>query len=173
MQQTHKKRDVLRSEWSWVHTKRYIIVSTIVVMVILHPTLTRQSLFLFMCTDIEEQAYLRKDVQLPCYTSEHLSFCFGVGLPGIIGYVIGTPLLTYWVLVRRKHKLTVRLERLGCRVVAAVAAATTVFAGVMCKKVQCSPFVQPFFVLKKCCNHICISGEVTQRLIARIGFGLS
>jgi hypothetical protein len=97
----------LKDEWRWVHTKRYIIVSTIVVMVILHPTLTRQSLFLFMCTDIEGQPYLRKDVQLPCYNPEHLYYCIFVGVPGIIGYVIGTPVLTYFVLYRRRHKLQI------------------------------------------------------------------
>ena len=102
-----KKRALTEQEWTWRDTKRYVIVSVIVVMVILHPTLTRQSLFLFMCTDIEGQAYLRKDVQIPCYDTQHLYFCLFVGAPGVIVYVAGTPALTYFVLYRRRHKLTV------------------------------------------------------------------
>ena len=110
-------------EWTWVDTKRYIVVSVLVCIVILHPTLTRQSLFLFMCVPIEESivtpgnlstvvvnaasVYLRKDVQLECYTPQHWTFALLVGLPGVIGYVIGTPLLTFLVLYRRKHKLLI------------------------------------------------------------------
>ena len=92
-------------DWEWRHTKRYLVVSIIITMVILHPTLTRQSLFLFMCTKIEGKYYLRKDVQLECFTTQHYLYSFFVGLPGVLLYVCGTPLLTLWVLFRRRHKL--------------------------------------------------------------------
>lgn len=94
-------------DWRWSHTKRYLVVSIIITMVILHPTLTRQSLFLFMCTQIEGKYYLRKDVQLECFTPQHFMFAFSVGLPGIILYVIGTPGISFWLLYKRRHKLTV------------------------------------------------------------------
>ena len=71
-------------EWTFQDTKRYLIVSILVAMVILHPTLTRQSLFMFMCVQIEDGSYLRKDVQLECYTEEHITFLLAVGVPGII-----------------------------------------------------------------------------------------
>jgi hypothetical protein len=160
--------------WTWRDTKRYLIVSSLICMVILHPTLTRcvccrrlavssscrlavlpscrlavlpscrlaiscnctnsiffvflsfpflsQSLFLFMCVPIHDEqvvpgnqttsiidmsVYLRKDVQLECYTPQHWTFALLVGLPGVIGYVIGTPLLTYYVLYKRRHKLAI------------------------------------------------------------------
>ena len=94
-------------DWQWRHTKRYLVVSIIVTMVILHPTLTRQSLFLFMCTEIEKKFYLRKDVQLQCFTSQHYIFTMCVGLPGVLIYVVGTPAITLWILYRRRHKLNV------------------------------------------------------------------
>ena len=94
-------------DWQWRHTKRYLVVSIIVTMVILHPTLTRQSLFLFMCTEIEKKFYLRKDVQLQCFTSQHYIFAMCVGLPGVLLYVVGTPAFTLWILYRRRHKLNV------------------------------------------------------------------
>ena len=94
-------------EWTFKDSKRYLIVSCLVAMVILHPTLTRQSLFMFMCVNIEDGTYLRKDVQLECYTSEHFAFLFTVGIPGVIGYVIGIPVVTFWVLYRRRFKLNI------------------------------------------------------------------
>ena len=118
----NNKMEQYGQEWTWVDTKRYLVVSTLICMVILHPTLTRQSLFLFMCVpindrivipgnetmpDIDVSVYLRKDVQLECYTAQHWSFALLVGLPGVIGYVIGTPLLTFYVLYKRRHKLTI------------------------------------------------------------------
>jgi hypothetical protein len=94
-------------EWTYKDTQRYLIVSCLVAMVILHPTLTRQSLFLFMCVNIEDGTYLRKDVQLECYNSEHFSYLFAVGVPGIVGYVVGIPAVTFWVLYRRQFKLNI------------------------------------------------------------------
>ena len=58
------KVDKYDEEWTFKDTKRYLIVSVLVTMVILHPTLTRQCLFMFMCVNIENGTYLRKDVQL-------------------------------------------------------------------------------------------------------------
>jgi len=110
-------------EWTWVDTKRYLVVSTLICMVILHPTLTRQSLFLFMCVPINERivipgidttpliqslSFLRKDVQLECYTEQHWTYAILLGLPGVICYVIGTPVVTFYVLYQRKHKLTIK-----------------------------------------------------------------
>jgi len=71
-------------EWTFKDTKRYLIVSILVAMVVLHPTLTRQSLFMFMCVKIEDGTYLRKDVQLECYTEQHITNLLMVGIPGII-----------------------------------------------------------------------------------------
>jgi len=71
-------------EWTFKDTKRYLIVSILVAMVVLHPTLTRQSLFMFMCVKIENGTYLRKDVQLECYTEQHITNLLMVGIPGII-----------------------------------------------------------------------------------------
>jgi hypothetical protein len=78
------KVDKYDEEWTFKDTKRYLIVSVLVTMVILHPTLTRQCLFMFMCVKIEDGTYLRKDVQLECYTDEHITYLLTVGIPGIL-----------------------------------------------------------------------------------------
>jgi hypothetical protein len=75
-------------EWLFSDTKRCTIVSVIVAMVILHPTLTRQSIFLLMCVEVEGAFYLRKDVQLQCSTTQHNLVVGLVAVPGILLYVI-------------------------------------------------------------------------------------
>lgn len=83
-------------EWLFSDTKRCIIVSVIVAMVVLHPTLTRQSIFLLMCVEVEGAFYLRKDVQLQCSTTQHNLVVGLVAVPGILFYVI----ICKWVGVR-------------------------------------------------------------------------
>jgi hypothetical protein len=97
----------LKSNESWTmsDTRRCMIVASIVAMVILHPTLVRQAMFLLMCVEIEDFYYLRKDVQLQCETTEHNLMTVFVAIPGIICYVFGWPLLVYHLLRNRKHKL--------------------------------------------------------------------
>ncbi len=91
--------------WTRKDTKRCLIVSVIVVMVILHPTLVRQSMFLLMCVNIEDSYYLRKDVQLQCGTVAHNAMVVFVAVPGILIYVFAWPYAVYLLLHRRKHKL--------------------------------------------------------------------
>ena len=93
------------SEWTREDTKRCFIVSCIVVMVIMHPTLVRQSMFLLMCVEVEGSYYLRKDVQLQCDTAAHNSMVAFVAAPGILLYVFLWPYSVYVVLKNRKHKM--------------------------------------------------------------------
>ena len=102
---THKKFVRLRTyvlkqgeEWLFSDTKRCTIVSVIVAMVILHPTLTRQSIFLLMCVEVEGAFYLRKDVQLQCSTTQHNLVVGLVAVPGILLYVI----ICKWVGVHKE-----------------------------------------------------------------------
>jgi hypothetical protein len=92
-------------QWTKKDTKRCLIVSVIVVMVILHPTLVRQSMFLLMCVEVEDLYYLRKDVQLQCGTVEHNAMMVFVAVPGILMYVFAWPYTVFLLLHRRKHKL--------------------------------------------------------------------
>ncbi len=92
-------------QWTKRDTKRCLIVSVIVVLVILHPTLVRQSMFLLMCVEVEDLYYLRKDVQLQCGTVEHNAMVVFVAVPGILMYVFAWPYTVFMLLHRRKHKL--------------------------------------------------------------------
>ena len=107
-----RKRFLKQGErWLWEDTFRCLIVSVIVAMVVLHPTLTRQSVFLLMCTEIEGRFYLRKDLQLECQTTQHDVMVWFVALPSIFVYVFIWPILVFYVLRQRRHKL--HLKGLG------------------------------------------------------------
>ena len=92
-------------QWTFVDTKRCIIVAGIVAMVIMHPTLVRQAMFLLMCVDIEGRFFLRKNVQLECGIFEHNLMSLVCATPAILVYVLMWPALVYRVLNRRRHKL--------------------------------------------------------------------
>ena len=93
---------------SWQKTRQQIIVSVIVVMVLIHPTLTRRSVQLLTCDRLGEDdpnLYLRRDLQIVCWQDSHMAWAMTVGLPFLILYAIGIPLASLYVMFKRKHKL--------------------------------------------------------------------
>ncbi|TNV88133.1 hypothetical protein FGO68_gene10720 [Halteria grandinella] len=82
------------------------ITSTmIVILFLIHPTLTREMLNLFNCKNIEGTERLFKDLQVVCYEGKHSLVAFGVALPCIIIYSIGIPLMGFWVIYKNRTKL--------------------------------------------------------------------
>jgi len=72
----------------------------------LHPTLTSLSLSLFKCYNFEggvNRVY--QEMSLKCFGKEHLKFLFMVGVPMIIVWVAGLPLLGFTLLCCNRKKL--------------------------------------------------------------------
>ena len=93
---------------TWLKTRQQIIVSVIVVMVLIHPTLTRRSVQLLTCDRLgtdDPNLYLRRDLQIVCWQGSHLVWASTVGIPFLILYAAGIPLLSLFVMYKRKHKL--------------------------------------------------------------------
>jgi hypothetical protein len=93
---------------AWEKTRDNIIVSVIVVMVVVHPTLTRKSVQLLTCDTLgtdDKQTYLRRDLQIICWQGSHIAWALTVGIPFLILYALGIPLVSLFVMYRRKHKL--------------------------------------------------------------------
>ena len=93
---------------TWEETRKEIIVSTIVVMVLIHPTLTRKSVQLLTCESLGENdpnTYLRRDFEIVCWQGSHLVWATMVGMPFLVLYAAGIPLVSVLVMYRRKHKL--------------------------------------------------------------------
>ena len=83
----------------WWTLKRNIIVSFIVIMFLLHPTLTSIGFNLFKCYDFDfDVKRLYIDMSLKCWGKEHLIFTLAVGVPILLVWVLGVPLSGFLLL---------------------------------------------------------------------------
>jgi len=90
--------------YSWLDLKNRMIISCIVVLWLLHPSLTGMSMGLFNCYEIDTgQYWLFKDLSIRCWRGEHPAFAFGLGIPMIIFWVFGLP-LTGFIMVRKNRE---------------------------------------------------------------------
>lgn len=79
------------------------IVSCIVLLFFMHPTLTTRTFMMFACQEVDkDEFYLAQDLNIQCYTVEHTLWIMSIGLPAVIIFVIGIPLGAFIVLYRRK-----------------------------------------------------------------------
>ena len=86
--------------------KRAIVVSLIGIIFLFHPTLTSESLSVFLCNQIDENDYrMTHYMEYKCYSSEHLLWATLVGLPILIVWVFGSPLIAFIILTKNRHKL--------------------------------------------------------------------
>lgn len=86
--------------------KRNITVTTVVILFLLHPTLTRVSLEMFQCVKVDENEFrVRIDLEMVCYSAEHVKWCLLLGLPILIVWVIGCPLFVLIILFRNRNRL--------------------------------------------------------------------
>ena len=82
----HKNNDI--------KCKRYLNLSSIVILISLHPTLVKLVLNFFQCTkSILGETYLLADVDIKCGSSEHIGLYLGLGIPSLIIYILGIPIL--------------------------------------------------------------------------------
>ena len=82
------------------------VLSVVVVLYLLHPGITFTSFGLFNCRELDEgEFYLVKDLQVRCWKSQHYKYAFGLGVPMLLFWVVGIPVLGFLVLYQNKHKL--------------------------------------------------------------------
>jgi hypothetical protein len=73
-----------------------------ILMFLMHPTLTTQTAVLFSCIKLGEEGgqslyFLREDLHVQCWTTEHYQLILQFALPLFVIYVIGIPLGGYWI----------------------------------------------------------------------------
>ena len=89
-----------------IHLKRSLIVSLIGIVFLLHPTLTIKSLSVFLCQQIDENDYrMTLYLEYKCYSFAHLRWAFLVGVPILIIWVIGCPLIALALLIKNRKRL--------------------------------------------------------------------
>ena len=83
-----------------------LIFSTVVVLYLLHPTISLICFSLFNCFEVEPgQKYLLRDLEIKCWDNKHTLFAYALGLPMLLLWVLGLPLIAIWVLCSNRHQL--------------------------------------------------------------------
>ena len=73
---------------------------------LLHPNITRTFLTVFQCVDISNnEARVRVDLEMICYSYQHLLWWFILGFPTILIWGIGIPLSAFILIYRNRNKL--------------------------------------------------------------------
>jgi hypothetical protein len=86
--------------------KRSIIISIISIVFLLHPTITKYSFAMFQCIEIDKKVSVVKiDTEISCFSDEHLKWCILLGVPIIIVWVIGMPMVGLRILIRYRKSL--------------------------------------------------------------------
>eukprot|EP00347_Sterkiella_histriomuscorum_P016874 403351514 len=86
--------------------KRQIIVSCIVLLFAIHPTITRMTSSLFFCMELDTNEYwLQTDLEISCWGGSHLKWSLGIGIPAILLWVIGIPIMGFLYLKRNQQRL--------------------------------------------------------------------
>ena len=81
------------------------IATTITMLYLLYPTVTRATFTLVACQKIGSRLYLQMDLDVTCYEEEHNVWVYNIFIPSLIVYVIGMPLATLMILFPRRHDL--------------------------------------------------------------------
>ncbi|TNV74918.1 hypothetical protein FGO68_gene11958 [Halteria grandinella] len=82
-----------------------ILSTVIVILFLLHPTLTREMFNMFNCKEIEGVERLYRDLDVVCYRGIHWTIAIGVSLPVIIIFSLGIPIVGFWVIYKNKEDL--------------------------------------------------------------------
>ncbi|CDW87610.1 UNKNOWN [Stylonychia lemnae] len=73
--------------------RRQVTVATIVIIYSMHPTITRMTTSLYFCMELDKGEYwLQQDLQVKCWTKEHLIWSLGIGLISVLVWIFGVPI---------------------------------------------------------------------------------
>ena len=85
------------------HVRSNFIVSVMVILFLVLPTLNQTTFRMLTCTAITPDTLrVSGDLNLPCYEGSHLAYVLGIALPSLLIYSIGIPTIALYIL-RRMH----------------------------------------------------------------------
>jgi len=90
----------------WRDIYRNIVISIICILFLLHPMLTKVGLEIFQWVQVDKNKFrVRIDIDIECFSAEHIKWSLMLGFPIIIIWSIGWPLLAFVILYRNRKKL--------------------------------------------------------------------
>ncbi|RHY61649.1 hypothetical protein DYB30_001975 [Aphanomyces astaci] len=94
-----------------METRAKLVVSVIVIMFLIHPSLTNHLFQMFACTQLGSDEtgaplyFLNPDLDVKCYTASHYRWMYCVGIPALIGFTLGIPVFALYVVYSCRHNL--------------------------------------------------------------------
>ena len=86
--------------------KRNIAVSTITILFLLHPTITETAFGMFQWIQVDEGvSKVRIDLNIDCFSLEHIAWWFILSVPMLIIWVFGCPILALIILIKNRKNL--------------------------------------------------------------------
>ena len=103
---THENIDVKRHTIrSTVNIKDKFVVTVCVLIYLFYPTLCKQAFGLFTCYEVKGKRYLLADLQEVCWQGRHSIYVGAVGIPQLLIFVVGLPVVGLYFLFRNRRRL--------------------------------------------------------------------
>ena len=80
--------------------KDQFILSVVIFMYLIYPTLCKQVFRLFTCVEIGSKWYLSADLQVECFVKDHLTVVLVLGVPQLLLYIFGLPFVALGIMYR-------------------------------------------------------------------------
>eukprot|EP00347_Sterkiella_histriomuscorum_P022266 403331092 len=103
--QQSQHEDYKRLKELFQETQNKSISSIIIILFLIHPTITNELFNQFNCQDIDGTKRLYDDLEITCYVGQHYYFSLGIALPGIIIWSLGIPTFGWIKLSQHKDEL--------------------------------------------------------------------
>jgi beta-lactamase regulating signal transducer with metallopeptidase domain len=84
------------------NVKNYIIGTIVILLFLVHPDITKQTLSIFNCTKVEDKYYLTEEINQECYDKRHTFMIIVIAIPSLVLWIFGIPLLALLALIRNK-----------------------------------------------------------------------
>lgn len=91
--------------WKRIKFLWWILIAIVTVLFNLYSSTTSLILSIFNCSRIENTIWLNWDLELKCWTGSHSRWAFFFGVPMIIFFIFGLPLLGILILCLNRKKL--------------------------------------------------------------------
>jgi hypothetical protein len=85
--------------------KDKFVVTVVSLLYIMYPMLVQQSFAMFNCYMVHNKDYLLADLNETCFGTRHLTYVIVVGIPQLIIYIVGLPIVGTLFVYRNRRRL--------------------------------------------------------------------
>lgn len=97
---------ILKRRNAMEHLETRFVSSLVIIVFLIHPTITQYMIDVFNCQDFDGDARLMGDLQVVCYEGMHRIMAYFVAAPCLLLWGIGIPAATWVLMNNEKERLT-------------------------------------------------------------------